>query len=244
MARQVRVFVAELAAGRRELPREQAHYLGVVHRLGVGAPFVAFDPELGLEAEGSVVRSERGRVECELSEPRAAHKRSLGVTLLQGASKGDRLEQVVRAGTALGVERVLVVACERSVTQPSDLRRERLRSIALEAARQSGRGDLPRLDGPDALPEALDRARSEPGLKLYLSPSSEAPFSERITAWRAGDPVQLLVGPEGGLSEVELELAEAAGFRDASLGPFVLRTELAAIAALSCFVGRLAATIG
>ena len=200
---------------------------------------MAFDPELGVEADGIILRSERGRVQCELSAPRPAERRSLGVTLLQGASKGDRLEQVMRAGTALGVSRVVVVLTERSVAQPSDMRRERLRAIALEAARQCGRGDVPELSGPTPLALALDELSGIPALKLCLSPFSTRPLATQIRNWVMGEPVQLLVGPEGGLSESELLLAANAGFADAALGPYTLRTELAALAALACFAGSL-----
>lgn len=239
MARRIRVHVAELRAGRQELPREQAHYVASVHRLGLGASFVAFEPERALEADAVITRAERGRVECEFAEPRAAEQRALPLTLLQGAAKGDRLEQVVRAGTALGVERIVVVACERSVAAPSDMRRERLRAIALEAARQSGRGDLPEVLGPTPVEHAIAALETASALRFSLSPTSSTPLAERIRAWRPVDAAALLIGPEGGLTDVELQLAEAAGFVDASLGPFTLRTELAAIAALSCFVGKL-----
>lgn len=238
MARRIRVHVPELRAGRHELAREQAHYVASVHRLGAGASFVGFEPERALEADAVITRVERGRVECDFAEPRAAEQRGLRLTLLQGAAKGDRLEQVVRAGTALGVERIVIVTCERSVASPSDMRRERLRSIALEAARQSGRGDLPEVLGPTPLDVAL-HGLEVGGLRLLLSPSSATPLVERIQAWRRVDPAVLLIGPEGGLTDAELALAESASFSDASLGPFTLRTELAAIAALSCFVGKL-----
>jgi 16S rRNA (uracil1498-N3)-methyltransferase len=239
MARRIRVNIGELRAGQRALDREQAHYVGVVHRLAVGDVFIAFDPEHALESDATITRSERGRIECELSEPRAAERRSLGITLLQGASKGDRLEQVVRAGTALGVARVVVVTSERSVASPSDMRRERLRSIALEAARQSGRGDLPEISGPTPLESALGALEPTPTLRLVLAPTSREPLAARIHDWTPEGSVALLVGPEGGLAPSELALAERSGFLDASLGPFTLRTELAAIAALACFVGKL-----
>lgn len=242
MARSIRVYVAELVAGERELEREQAHYVGGVHRLSVGDAFIAFDPEQGLEADATITRAERGRIECELSEPRVAERRSLRITLLQGASKGDRLEQVVRAGTALGVARIVVVTTERSVASRSDMRRERLRTIALEASRQSGRGDLPEITGPTPLSEALAAIEGAVALRLVLAPTSQQPLAARIRDWSAEASAALLVGPEGGLSASELALAEAAGFADASLGPFTLRTELAAIAALACFVGKLPST--
>lgn len=242
MARRLRVYVAGLAKGQSELPREQAHYVGVVHRLGPGDAFVAFDPELGVEAAARVVRSERGRVECEFETLRPAARRSLGITLLQGAAKGDRLEQVVRAATALGAARIVVVSCERSVATPSEMRRERLRTIALEAARQSGRGDLPELTGPLSLQAALEELDAATRLKLCLSPSSRVPLAERIRSWSVREASALLIGPEGGLTDAELSLAERFAFQDAALGPFTLRTELAAVAALACFAGTLSSS--
>jgi 16S rRNA (uracil1498-N3)-methyltransferase len=228
-----------LAAGPRDLPREAAHYLCVVHRLEAGSAFVAFEPELGLEARGKLVHVERTRVTCELDEPVAVRGGTLGVTLLQSTAKGDRIEQVVRGATALGVERIVLVVAERSVARPADVRRERLRAIAIEAARQCGRGDLPPIDGPVPLATQLAESKAWSGLKLCLSPLATVPLVEHLLGMTPGSPAVVLVGPEGGLSSDELTAAGEAGFVAAGLGPLTLRTELAAIAALACFAGRL-----
>ncbi|HWA76142.1 MAG TPA: RsmE family RNA methyltransferase [Polyangiaceae bacterium] len=240
MARLVRVPLDALAAGLRDLPRDPGHYLCVVHRLAAGDEFIAFDPELGVEARGRLINVERARVSCELSAPTLARRGSLGVTLLQATAKGDRIEQVVRGATALGVERIVLVVTERSVARPADVRRERLRTIAIEAARQSGRADLPALDGPISFAEQMAVLESFDGLKLCLSPESPVALAERLQALPLGSPAALLIGPEGGLSDGELDAARRVGFLSAALGPLVLRTELAALAALGCFAGRLA----
>jgi 16S rRNA (uracil1498-N3)-methyltransferase len=221
------------------LPREAAHYLCVVHRLESGSRFVAFDPELGLEALGRIGLIERTRVSCELEAPTSVRGGTLGVTLLQATAKGDRLEQVVRGATALGVERIVLVVAERSVARPADVRRERLRAISIEAARQSGRGDVPAIDGPVPLEERLRELADWAGLKLCLSPQATAPLAQHLSTSSPGSPAVILIGPEGGLSDGELGLAREAGFLEAGLGPLTLRTELAAIAALGCFAGRL-----
>lgn len=238
----VRVPLSALASGPLDLPREAAHYLCVVHRLGPGSAFVAFEPELGLEANGRIVSVERTRVACELDTPSAVRRGSSGVTLLQATAKGDRLEQVVRGATALGVERIVLVVAERSVARPSDVRHERLRAISVEAARQSGRGDLPPIDGPAPLAEQLAALAKWEGLKLCLSPQATIPLAERIQSSSPGSPALVLVGPEGGLSDSELHAAAQSGFLAAGLGPLILRTELAALAALACFAGRTCAT--
>jgi 16S rRNA (uracil1498-N3)-methyltransferase len=239
LARLVRVPLDALAAGSRDLPRDPGHYLCVVHRLAVGDEFVAFDPERGVEARGRLTGVERARVTCELSAPTPAQKGSLRVTLLQATAKGDRIEQVVRGATALGVERIVLVVTERSVARPADVRRERLRTIAIEAARQCGRADLPPLEGPSPFAEQMAMMVRFDGLKLCLSPEATVALADRLQALPLGSPAALLIGPEGGLSEAELESARAAGFLSVGLGPLVLRTELAALAALGCFAGRL-----
>jgi 16S rRNA (uracil1498-N3)-methyltransferase len=122
------------------------------------------------------------------------------------------------------------------------VRRERLRAISIEAARQSGRGDLPPIDGPVPLAEQLASCAGWTGLKLCLSPQATVPLAERIQSSTPGSAALVLVGPEGGLSEAELRAAAQAGFLDAGLGPLTLRTELAALAALACFSGRTSAT--
>jgi 16S rRNA (uracil1498-N3)-methyltransferase len=229
----------ELHAGRSELPREQAHYVSVVHRLGNGDRFTAFDPESCLECDAQIVEVNRARVACLLEAPRAADIRGLGVTLLQGAAKGDRLDSVVRAATALGVDALRIVLTERSVAHPREMKVERLRAIAIEAARQCGRGDVPRLEGPEALAACLPSFGAVRALKLCLTPAAHEPLANLIRDWTPGTPVVLLVGPEGGLSAGEEEAARASGFAEAALGPLTLRTELAALAALACFAGRL-----
>lgn len=235
MARIVRVAVEGLARGARELTGPAAHYLTVVHRLEPGAEFVAFDPEPGLEADARVVRVDRRSLVCEFQEPRAALRRgALDVTLLQGVGKGDKLEDVVRTATALGARAVCFVAAERSVARPNAERASRLKSVAIEAARQSGRGDIPRIALPEPLERVLEAWRGDGANKLCLEPGAQKPLGSRLV-----EPAALLIGPEGGLSPRELELVDSAGFERVSLGPLTLRTELAAAVALGSFAARL-----
>lgn len=238
MAPPLRVYVPGLREGSLELPSEAAHYLLKVQRVREGQSFVAFDPEAALEADARARIGGRGSVVAEIAALRpAARTGALGVSLLQAAGKGDKLEEVVRAATALGVARIQIVLTERSVAVPSARRPGRLRSIAIDAARQSGRGDIPRLEGPTPLNAVLGESLS--GVRLVLHPRATQPLHTRLTDWRPGAPVSLLVGPEGGFSENELLEIERAGFAPAALGALTLRTELAGIAALGCFAARL-----
>jgi hypothetical protein len=126
-----------------------------------------FDPEAAVECEARMLTSDRRAALAELLAPRAAANcGALPVTLLQGVGKGDKLEDVVRMVTALGAQAVTFVLAERSVARPSEERALRLRDAALDAARQSGRGDIPRIQGPLSFESAIEPWQREPSFAL------------------------------------------------------------------------------
>jgi 16S rRNA (uracil1498-N3)-methyltransferase len=231
----VRVPIGELRAGDRTLEREASHYLVAVHRLRAGDTFVGFDPESATEAEALVIEADARSALCRFGAPEPARLLpSFSVTLVQALGKGEATEQVIRAATALGARRVTLVVAERSVARPSPEggRLARWRSIALAAARQSGRGDIPELEGPRPALEVIGEWRARTARKLCLQPGAERSLHSALESWRDGEPVSLMVGPEGGWSSPELAAAEQAGFSRVRLGALVLRTELAGVAAL------------
>jgi 16S rRNA (uracil1498-N3)-methyltransferase len=239
--RTLRVAVTGLSPGERRLDSNAAHYLARVHRLRRGDPFVAFDPEARLEAPGEILTVDREAVVVRLGEAeRARAVPPFDVTLVQCAGKGDKTDEVVRASTALGVGRVLVAESARSIgrldAERADKRRERWRAVALDAARQSGRGDTPDIEGPRPLDAVLAVLAGDTATKLCLDPAATATIAEAVRRDGAVRSYVLLVGPEGGLSDEELVLAERTGFTRIRLGPFVLRTELAATAALGALL--------
>jgi hypothetical protein len=147
----LRVAIQGLSDGEHALDPAAAHYLLRVHRLRVGASFFAFDPLAATECEATLLgeRPPRARFET----PRAAALRpARSVTLLQALGKGDKPERVVDAATAMGVTALCFVASERSVkkvdAERAEQQRERWQRVAIDAARQSGRGDVPELRGP------------------------------------------------------------------------------------------------
>jgi 16S rRNA (uracil1498-N3)-methyltransferase len=234
----LRVPLTELSPGTRQLDADAAHYAARVHRLRVGDCFVAFDPAARLEADARVVESGRRRVTCELSEPRASTKVSdLDVTLLQALGRGEKFESVVAAATALGVTRLVAVHTERALVRDSPAGNRRWSKAAVEAARQSGRGDLPEIAGPVALGAALEQV-GDRSTRLCLHPSGAGRLADALDAWSGTTPIALLIGPEGGLSPSEVEQADRAGFTAVAFGRFVLRTELAAVAVLGAVVAR------
>jgi 16S rRNA (uracil1498-N3)-methyltransferase len=236
VTRLVRCPLEGLAEGVTGLSKEAARYLTRVHRFDVGSQFVAFDPAQGVEAEACIVELEGGTVRCAVGPVRAAPRLSgLAVTLLQGLGKGDRVEQVVRDTTQLGVQRIVLVESERSVVKWLDKGRDkhaRYRSIAVQSCRQCGRGDAPELMGPMRLAQALALV-SGAAIRLCFDAGAGRSLKAQLEAGSCEGEVAALIGPEGGLSENELTAAEAAGFCRVSLGPFTLRTETAAVAVLA-----------
>jgi 16S rRNA (uracil1498-N3)-methyltransferase len=236
----VRVPLSGLTAGARELDPKTAHYLRDVLRLRQGERFLAFDAEAALEADATLGADTEGAPRCVLGEPRAAARAvSSGIVLVQALGKGDKTEQVVRSATALGVAELHLVESARSIARAgerSDSKRARLESIALDAARQSLRGDVPLIVGPHALERELEGWDAREGLKLCLVPGAAHTLRSLTREWTLGSPIALLVGPEGGLASEEIARAERAGFVATRFGELVLRTEIAGVAALGALL--------
>ena len=228
MSQTPRAPLSPLVPGEQQLPKELGGYLVRVLRLRAGDTFVLFDPDAGTEADAALLRDIPAL--AQVGELRAAVRSGTrDVTLLQGLAKGDKPEQIVRAAVALGARTVTFVRTARSVAG-AELRAERLRAVMLDAARQCGRGDLPELGG---LVDFAVAASSGAGLRLMLEPNAQQSLIEVMRAAAPERAVTLAVGPEGGFSPAEEEELRAAGFEAVRLAPFVLRTELAAVAALA-----------
>jgi len=242
----------ELAGEEITLGGESHRYLTRVLRLAAGDRVELFDGR-GLEIAATIVRAGSREVTLRLGERRRATLPTTPpVTLLQGLPRAERMELVIQKATELGAARVIPVRAVRSATgqQPRTARWEK---IALEAARQCGRADSMLISAPLSLEEALAGLTS-PSTRLV--PWEEAPGAESLE--RAlprvpqigdgdgvgvgnGDGVDVLIGPEGGLTAGEVARATEAGFRVVTLGPRILRTETAAIVALTIIQSHLGA---
>ncbi|MBK7252009.1 MAG: 16S rRNA (uracil(1498)-N(3))-methyltransferase [Gammaproteobacteria bacterium] len=230
-----RVYSAQpLATGSRcTIGGIAANHVRRVLRLRAGDALTLFDGHGG-EYEARLEGCGRDEVFVAVGAYRGIERESpLHVTLVQGISRGDRMDLVVQKATELGVAHIVPLAAERSVVrldaQQSDRRLEHWRTIAIAACEQCGRNRVPGIAAPLALHELLERR--EPGLtSVLLSPEGTMRVAE-LPAPGAG--LMLLIGPEGGLSVTETAAALHAGFRAVRLGPRVLRTETAAITALS-----------
>jgi 16S rRNA (uracil1498-N3)-methyltransferase len=237
--RRIRVAVSELCEGERTLSEAESNYLVRVHRASAGQRFWVFDSAAGIEAQATLLDADPRAARAQIETVTAARRLSvLPVTLVHSLAKGEKVDQVVRDATALGARRVMVCATERSVVQLGERassRRERWQKVAQAAARQSGRGDLPDIEGPMSLQDALARA-GEAAHRVVLDPRADAPLAQVLDAWDGAAALALLIGPEGGLTSAECDRAQRAGFVRARFGTLTLRTETAAAAALGALL--------
>jgi 16S rRNA (uracil1498-N3)-methyltransferase len=233
--RLIRVHVAQaLAPGARlRLPAQAAAHVTRVLRLGAGDALTLFNGD-GTDYTARIAALGRGTAEAEVTGRADAHPESpLPVTLVQGIARAERMDLVLQKATELGVAAIVPVATARSVVRLDAASRERKsahwRGIAIAACEQCGRARVPEVAAPRALGEFLAepaRARA----RFLLAPGADLAL---VAAARGAASVELLVGPEGGLGDGERRAALAAGFLACRLGPRVLRSETAAIAAIA-----------
>jgi 16S rRNA (uracil1498-N3)-methyltransferase len=237
-----RLFVEDtLSSGMQlTLSDERTHYVGRVLRLKTGDALTLFDG-CGGEFAATVSEVSRNRVVVTAGEKSSGERESpLPIHLVQAISRGERMDFVVQKATELGVVRVTPVMSEFSVVKldgsKRDKRARHWRRIAQGACEQSGRNRVPDIGEPRTFDEWLQSlAADKTRLKLLLEPTASATLAAIGVTPAA---VDLLVGPEGGLSAGEVERALAGGFIAVGFGPRILRTETAAIAAIAVLQAR------
>lgn len=223
--------------GAVELGGDAARHAKVL-RLSAGATVVLFDGE-GHEADATIDAIGE-RVRCTAGPRRDARPDRPRVVLCQALPKGGKLDDIVRATTELGVAAIHLAHGARSVARPDEGRADkklgRLAKIAREAARQSERADVPEIVAPAPLDDVAARAPAE-AAKIALVVGAAASLDEALPP--EAPEVWLVIGPEGGLAEAEVEALRARGFAAAGLGSAVLRVQTAAPVAVALAMARL-----
>jgi 16S rRNA (uracil1498-N3)-methyltransferase len=219
------------AGGVCTLSEDAAHHAVHVLRLREGDEVTLFNGRGG-EFAARIASMQRLRISIDLLQHRAMERESpLRITLVQGVSAGERMDSTVRKAVELGVAEVQPVLAARSVARPKGDRAENRRShwqkIVIAACEQCGRNRVPEVQ---ALVSLDDYQPASGTTKILLSPASELPLSKLSTA---DNRIVLAAGPEAGFTEEEEARLVQAGFVPTSLGPRVLRTETAAVAALA-----------
>lgn len=221
---------SQIAADRVVIEGDKGHHLARVLRTRPGERGVAVSG--GIEYEVEVVDVERGRVVGRVvGQRRAAGEATTQVTLLQAALPNVDFDAVIEGGTAVGIGRFIAVQAERSVARPAASRLARWQAIAVSAAEQSRRGEVPQVMGPLSLSAALQGAGDT--RLLVLEPSASVPLLRAIDGSNA---YTIAVGPEGGWTDGELSLMRDRDGVFVNLGPRILRARLAPVVAAAILV--------
>jgi len=241
--RLTRVYVeTPLAAGSLvQLPADTASHLAKVLRARAGDELILFNGD-GREFQGAIEAVRGSRVSASVGDSRPVDRESpLSITLVQCVPRGDRMDFIVQKATELGVTRIVPVLSQRSVVRLDKSQAEskvlHWRAVAVSACEQCGRNRLPAIEAAQPLLNYLGEAPADAGTRWVFEPASA---SQADTAAPRTDPApavamtsaEIAIGPEGGFATDELEAFRVAGFAQVALGPRILRTETAAIAAV------------
>lgn len=236
-----RVFSASPVGGQQhmELSAQAGQHLARVLRMRAGGELVLFDGRGGeYRARISAVSGDRVSVEIRGFDP-VERESPLRVTLLQGVSRGERMDWTIQKATELGVQRIIPVANTRSVVKLKGERAERRQAhwqaVAAGACEQSGRNRLPEIAEVCSLEQACQQVLSLPGKLMLAADGAMAPA---LLDPAPHDACCLAVGPEGGHTPAERALLLDHGFKPLRLGPRVMRTETAGLAALAVLQAR------
>ncbi|MDH5485413.1 MAG: 16S rRNA (uracil(1498)-N(3))-methyltransferase [Gammaproteobacteria bacterium] len=222
----------ELNNGARiQLDAASSHHLVKVLRVQDGASIVLFNGN-GNDYQAVIDIQKRQAFALIQSSIKINTESGLALTLLLGISKGDRMDISIQKSVELGVHKIIPVVTQRTVVNLKHDRGEKKlnhwQGIIINACEQSGRSRIPELAPITRLEDHLSIDASK--LKLILDPYADKGIN---TIQYNNENISFLIGPEGGLSDEEIKLAMGQGFYGIRMGPRILRTETAAITAIS-----------
>ncbi|WP_329743470.1 16S rRNA (uracil(1498)-N(3))-methyltransferase [Dyella sp. A6] len=234
--RTIRIHVDQpLATGQQlPLPPQAAEHVARVLRLGAGAPLTLFNGD-GNDYEAVILEVAKREVSVRIEHAQTvANESPLRLVLAQGVARGEKMDLIVQKATELGVARIVPLLTERSEIRLDAARAEKRlahwRAVAASACEQSGRACVPVVAPVQPLQAWLDTLGSERAVRLALLPDGTRHMGS-LSFDEAGG--LLVVGPEGGLGERDVTALESASFAGLRLGPRILRTETAGLAALA-----------
>lgn len=216
-----------------ELPEPVARHAVRVLRLPPGAPMILFDGRGG-QYPAHIERIERDRVMAELAAWQDVECESpLAVTLVQALQAGEKMDFTIQKAVELGVRDIVPVESRRSVLRLAGERAGKRvahwQGVVASACEQCGRNQVPLVAPLEKLENWLAKPAGEGVLRLMLDPQAEL----TLDALPPSQKMQLLIGAEGGLDPQEVIAARQAGFVGVRMGPRILRTETAGLAALA-----------
>ncbi|XQA70723.1 16S rRNA (uracil(1498)-N(3))-methyltransferase [Xanthomonas sacchari] len=221
------------AGAELSLPEDVANHLLRVLRLREGDPCVLFNGD-GCDYPAELLQAGKRNASVRIGAAQPVDNESpLAITLLQGVARGEKMDLILQKATELGVAAIVPVWAERTEVKLDaarvDKRVAHWRSVVIAACEQSGRARVPQLSVPLALADAA-RAAADSPCRLILDPQGE----QRLRSLAIGGAAATIaIGPEGGWSPRDRATLEAAGFVGLRLGPRILRTETAGLAAIA-----------
>ena len=229
-----RVFTTEQldVGGLIELDKGSARHLTSVLRMKAGQAFILFNGQGG-EFSAELVQAKKDRATAKITGFTGADRESpLQLHLGIGISRGERMDWIIQKATELGISQISPIFSARCEVKLSgerlDKRIKHWQQIAISACEQSQRNSVPTINRAVNLEQWVSSCDSS--LKLVLHHRTEKRLQEMVNT---DNSIGILVGPEGGLSEIEIEQAMAQNFQSLAMGPRVLRTETAPLAAIS-----------
>lgn len=227
MSRSPRFFAQSLpASGLATLDADESAHAARVLRLRAGDAVTLLDGQGGI-AEAQIAEAHPKETTCQVLSVRHEAKLAPAITVYSALPKGcaeDMVDQLAQ----LGCDAFVPMSCTRSVVEAKDNKVEKFRRIAREASKQAIRAWVMEVGEPATFKQVLAQAK---GLRLICDPRGAA--GEVLAQVRAATEVSVLIGPEGGFTEEELQQAQAAGFILWKFAPFVLRIETAAVGAVA-----------
>jgi 16S rRNA (uracil1498-N3)-methyltransferase len=226
-----RFFVDHFDQNHAAMTGDAAHHLGRVLRAEPGQLFELSDGKTAWLGRIELVQKER--IDFALIEPIASREPELKTMLLLSIVKFDSFEWALEKATELGVRTIVPLAAvrsEKALLHAAEKRCDRWKKILLEAAQQSRRVSVPELKAVEKPAEAFGACE---GCKVVLSERGDAQPLKLVLTGLESKKAVLAIGPEGGWTDEEFAAAEAAGFKQASLGSLILRTETAVVTALA-----------
>jgi 16S rRNA (uracil1498-N3)-methyltransferase len=214
---------------------EDVRHIGAVLRMKAGDELLLCDGK-GTEYSVKIIHIDRTEIKTEIKNKTRREIVHPRIILGQGLPKSEKMDWIAQKATELGVATIAPLVTERTILKVKDeeKRVSRWQKICREAAMQSSRPDIPNVEAIRKFSDFLRTSNSEPGTLLLL-PWEEGtkPIKDVLRVSESLKQIIVLIGPEGGFSPAEAELATSRGFHPVSLGPNILRTETAAIAVLS-----------
>lgn len=216
------------------LPEQAGEHVARVLRLERGHPMILFNGD-GREYDATLASLAKRAVTAEVGVGRDVDREApLKLTLVQGIARGEKMDWILQKATELGVARIVPIVTERTEVKLDEERAERRvlhwTQVIAGACEQSGRTRLPQLEMPQRLDRWLSALDDDGPLRLALIPGGDVGARD-LPAMPHG--ALLCVGPEGGFSDKDIAMLQQSAFRALRLGPRILRTETAGIAALA-----------